>query len=54
MPTYLSWWVRHPYHRSEHSGAGNCDCGMPERYRSHQPMWWRFLHRKTAYRDRER
>ncbi|MFJ8555288.1 hypothetical protein [Streptomyces sp. NPDC093676] len=25
----------HPYRRSPHSGAGNCECGMAEESRAH-------------------
>lgn len=31
----------HEYRRSRHSGAGNCECGRPERHRIHPHM---FLH----------
>jgi hypothetical protein len=38
--------VAHVYSRDIHSGAGNCACGMPARYRTHQPIWWRLTHRR--------
>ena len=36
----------HRYRRSQFSGAGNCECGMPKEYRAHQRIWWRLFHRR--------
>ena len=40
----------HKYKVPEYETGELCSCGMSADFRTHQPWWWRWSHRKKLWR----